>query len=198
MNLLTMGWIAKLTLLALSKMQNTHSTPTFATIASCVFVPTGLLSHHVFCCSALTMCIGIVPQLPIELIHHIINLSDWKSLPALCLVNSVFQEVATAYLYDYLHLCKPTTLVRCLQTLSRSPELVGCTHSFMYDRNILSGNGLSIDNISFFATTLGMLLHVAMQNLSNVTYLTLHLLGPLGKSLHGAPFRLVSLVTTAD
>ena len=198
MNSSTMDRIAKLTSLALSKMQNTRSTPAFATIASCVFVPTGLLSHHVFCRSALTMCIGVVPQLPIELIRHIIDLSDRKSLPALCLVNSVFQEVAAARLYDHLHSCKPATLVRCLQTLSRSPELAGCAHNFMYDRNILGGNGSSIDNMSFFATALGMLLRAAMQNLSNVTYLTLHLLGPLGKSLRGAPFRLVSLVTTAD
>ncbi|PIL34232.1 hypothetical protein GSI_03943 [Ganoderma sinense ZZ0214-1] len=181
MNSSTMDRIAKLTQLALSRLQNTRSAPAFKTTASCIFVPT-----------------GVVPQLPIELIRHTIDLSDRNTLPSLCLVNSVFQEVAIARLYDRLHLCRPVILIKCLRTLSRSPELAGGAHSFMYDRNILDGKGSSVDYMTFFTTALASLLSAAMSNLSNVTYLTLHLLGPVGKSLRGAPFHLVSLDTTAD
>ncbi|KAI1796481.1 hypothetical protein LXA43DRAFT_987868 [Ganoderma leucocontextum] len=181
MNSSTMDRIAKLTSMALSRLWDKRSMSAFTTTANCIFAPT-----------------GVVPQLPTELIRHIIGLSDRKSLPVLCLVNSIFQEVAVARLYDRLHSCKPATLVRCLQTLSRSPELAERIHSFMYDRNILDDKVSSVEYMTFFTSALGVLLGAAVSNFSNVTYLTLHLIGPLGKSLRGAQFRLVSLDTTAD
>ncbi len=194
----TMDRIAKLTSLATSRLQNARSVPAFTTAASCIFVPTGILLHQVVCRFVLTLSIGVVPQLPIELIRYIINLSDRQSLPTLCLVNSIFQEVAVPRLYHHLRLCKPVTLVRCLQTLSRSPELAEHTHSFMYDRDLLDGQVASVEYMTFFTTALGSLLGAAASNLSNLTYLNLHLIGPLGKALRSAPFRLVSLDTTAD
>lgn len=192
-----MDRIAKLTSLALSRLQNTRSAPAFTTTATCIFVPTGLLLYPAIRRSSLTMNLGVVPQLPIELIRYIIALSDRKSLPVLCLVNTVFQEVAVPRLYDPLRLSNPVTLVRCLQTLSRSPDLSRRARSLMYDRNILDGNGSSVEYMTFFTTALGALLSAAMSNLSNLTYLTLHLLGPLGKFLRRAPFHLISLDTTA-
>ncbi|KAI1796482.1 hypothetical protein LXA43DRAFT_864871, partial [Ganoderma leucocontextum] len=117
--------------------------------------------------------------LPVELIHRIVGLSDPKSLHTLCLVNSVFQEVAVTRLYDHSQTLKPATLVRCLQTLSGSPELAGYTRSFVYGRFLGAISRSSGD-------------------LSHLTSLTVQLLGPIGKYLRSAPFCLVKLDTTAD
>ncbi|PIL34234.1 hypothetical protein GSI_03945 [Ganoderma sinense ZZ0214-1] len=151
-------------------------------MASCIFIPT-----------------GVVPPLPIELIRRIIDLADPSSLYTLCLVNSIFHEVAVVHLYNQPETPKPGTLVRCLQTLSCPPELAGHTRSLVYGR-FLGGTSHehNINYMTYFTTAFGMLIGSAKSNLYNLTSLTVELLGPIGKYLRGAPFRLATLDTTAE
>lgn len=142
---------------------------------------------------------GVVPPLPVELIRRIIELADPTSLCTLCLVDSVFNEVAAAHLYGNPQTSKPGTLVRCLRTLSSTPNLAGHTRSLVYGR-FLGGthHEHNINYMTYFTMAFGMLIGAAMSNLSNLTSLTVQLLGPIGKYLRGAPFRLIRLNTTAE
>nr|VWO98357.1 N/A [Ganoderma boninense] len=52
--------------------------------------------------------------------------------------------------------------------------------------------------MTYFTTAFGTLIGSAKSNLCNLTSLTVQLLGPIGKYLRGAPFRLARLDTTAE
>ncbi|KAM5531086.1 hypothetical protein V8D89_015251 [Ganoderma adspersum] len=80
--------------------------PAFATIARCVFEPT-----------------GTIPQLPVELIREIVFLVDVAAIPTLCLVDKVFKELAETRLYKDLEFSGQSHLERCFKTLSGRPEL---------------------------------------------------------------------------
>ena len=180
--------------LKLSRQPQKSTTPAFTTTASCIWAPTGTCAHETSEVSAADAPTGVVPQLPIELICHIIGFADLHTLPALCLVNSTFQDATIPLIYEDIHPCKLSAIIGCLKTLRDSPNLAARTNGFMYCGCRYSGR----ESTSNLTTAFGVLLGKAMQNLSNLTCLSLQLLAPLGRHLRGAPFRLVYLDTTAE
>lgn len=131
-----------------------------------------------------------MPYLPFELIHSIVNSADNSTLCTLSLVNHALREAATACLYGALHLRKPSTAVKCLQTLNRAPELARHVRvlSMAFPRDT------DVNFTESFLALLGRALH----NTSQLVSLELDVYGSLGKHLRGCSFRLTNLQTTCD
>ncbi|KAI0743764.1 hypothetical protein C8Q80DRAFT_1183017 [Daedaleopsis nitida] len=131
-----------------------------------------------------------MPYLPFELIHSIVTSADNPTLCALSLVNHALREAATACLYRALHLRRPSSAVKCLQTLKRAPELAYHVRalSMMFQRET------DLNFTESFLALLGCALH----NTSQLVSLELDVYGSLGRHLRGCSFRLTNLHIACD
>ncbi|RDX50176.1 hypothetical protein OH76DRAFT_1403067 [Lentinus brumalis] len=129
---------------------------------------------------------GILPQLPLELVHLVATYADQPTLKQLCLVNSVVRDVAASHLYTDVRVAKPPSVVRCLRTMSEHPELAKHTHVFTIHLVVKFGRCLT--------DAFGRLLRRALRNMPHLVSLELELYeDALGRYLRGCPFRITNL-----
>ncbi|RPD78237.1 hypothetical protein L226DRAFT_286903 [Lentinus tigrinus ALCF2SS1-7] len=134
---------------------------------------------------------GASPTLPLEILHIIAAHADGHSLTQLCLANSVVGDVAAFYLYMDLRLRKPITVVKCLKTISKHPELGRRVRVLSIHLHPKVG--------PHFTIGFGKLLRCALHNVTQLISLELILYGHrFGRYLLGCPARIKNVSLACD
>ncbi|KAI0702955.1 hypothetical protein C8T65DRAFT_810834 [Cerioporus squamosus] len=129
---------------------------------------------------------GVFPQLPLELLHVVATHADQHTLAQLCLVNSVAGDVAASHLYADLRLTRLASVVKCLRTMSKYPELAKHARVFTVH--------LHVEHRPRLTHAFGRLLRSALRNMPLLVSLELELYeDALGRYLRGSPFRIKNL-----